>query len=138
MPILIISDPADGTSQRVEIEESQLRTLVGTRIGQTIDGSIAGMQGYQLKFTGGTDKDGIPMRPDVHGSAKSHIVLTGGVGYKPENKGEQKRKVVRGNTISTETTFLNFVITEAPKKKKKTEPAPEPEPEAEPEEAEEE
>jgi len=135
MPILIISDPVAGTSQRVEIEESKLRTLVGTRIGQTIDGSIAGMQGYQIKFTGGTDKDGIPMRPDVHGSAKSHIVLTGGVGYNPENKGEQKRKVVRGNTISTETTFLNFVITEAPKKKKKAEPTPEPEPEeAKPEE----
>jgi small subunit ribosomal protein S6e len=134
MPILIISNPADGTSQRIEIEDNQLRTLVGTRIGQTIDGSIAGMQGYTLKFTGGTDKDGIPMRPDVHGSAKSHIVLTGGVGYKPENKGEQKRKIVRGNTISTETTFLNFAITEAPKKKKKTEPAPEPEADAEPEE----
>lgn len=127
MPILIISDPAAGTSQRVEIEDAQLRNLVGTRIGQTIDGSVAGMQGYQLKFTGGTDKDGIPMRPDVHGSAKAHIVLSGGVGYKPRNKGEKKRKVVRGNTISTETSFLNFSIAEAPKKKKKAKPAPEPE-----------
>ena len=131
MPILIISDPAAGTSQRVEIEDAQLRPLVGTRIGQTIDGSVAGMQGYKLKFTGGTDKDGIPMRPDVHGSAKAHIVLSGGVGYKPKNDGEQKRKVVRGNTVSTETTFLNFSIAEAPKKKKKAEPAPKPEPEAE-------
>ncbi len=126
MPILIISDPAAGTSQRVEIQDAKLRPLVGTRIGQTIDGSFAGMQGYKLKFTGGTDKDGIPMRPDVHGSAKSHIVLSGGIGYKPKNKGEQKRKVVRGNTISTETTFLNFVVSEAPKKKKKADPAPEP------------
>ena len=131
MPILIISDPAAGTSQRVEIEDTQLRPLVGTRIGQTIDGSVAGMQGYKLKFTGGTDKDGIPMRPDVHGSAKAHIVLSGGVGYKPKNEGEQKRKVVRGNTVSTETTFLNFSIAEAPKKKKKAEPAPKPETEAE-------
>lgn len=127
MPILIISDPAVGTSQRVEIEDAQLRNLVGTRIGQTIDGSVAGMQGYKLKFTGGTDKDGIPMRPDVHGSAKAHIVLSSGVGYKPRNNGEKKRKVVRGNTISTETSFLNFSIAEAPKKKKKAEPAPEPE-----------
>jgi small subunit ribosomal protein S6e len=133
MPILIISDPVAGTSQRVEIEDAQLRPLVGTRIGQTIDGSLAGMQGYKLKFTGGTDKDGIPMRPDVHGSAKSRVVLSGGIGYKPKNHGEQKRKVVRGNTVSTETTFLNFVVAEAPKKKKKAEPAPEPE--AEPEEA---
>jgi small subunit ribosomal protein S6e len=119
MPILIISDPAAGTSQRVEIDDAQLRPLVGTRIGQTIDGSLAGMQGYKLKFTGGTDKDGIPMRPDVHGSAKARIVLSGGVGYKPKNQGEKKRKVVRGNTVSTETTFLNFSIADAPKKKKK-------------------
>ncbi|MFH1180726.1 MAG: 30S ribosomal protein S6e [Candidatus Bathyarchaeota archaeon] len=130
MPILIISDPLTGKSQRVEIEGTQLRPLVGTRIGQTIDGSVAGLQGYKLKFTGGTDKDGIPMRPDVHGSAKAHIVLSGGVGYKPKNEGEQKRKVVRGNSVSTETTFLNFSIAEAPKKKKKAESAPEAEPKA--------
>ncbi len=129
MPILIVSDP-DGTSQRVEIEDAQLRPLVGTRIGQTIDGSFAGMQGYKLKFTGGTDKDGVPMRPDVHGSARARIVLSGGVGFKPKEKGMQKRKVVRGNTISAETSFLNFSIVEAPKAAKK---APEPEPETEPE-----
>jgi small subunit ribosomal protein S6e len=128
MPIFIVSDP-NGTSQRVEIEDAQLRPLVGTRIGQVIDGSLAGMQGYKLKFTGGTDKDGVPMRPDVHGSARARIVLSGGVGYKPTDKGMQKRKVVRGNTISAETAFLNFSIVEAPKAKK----APKPEPEAEPE-----
>ena len=128
MPILIVSDP-NGTSQRVEIEDTQLRPLVGTRIGQVIDGSLAGMQGYKLKLTGGTDKDGVPMRPDVHGSARANIVLSGGVGYKPTDKGIVKRKVVRGNTVSTETTFLNFSVVEAPKGKK----APEPEPEAEPE-----
>ena len=128
MPIFIVSDP-NGTSQRVEIEDAQLRPLVGTRIGQTIDGSLAGMQGYKLKFTGGTDKDGVPMRPDVHGSARARIVLSGGVGFKPTDKGMKKRKVVRGNTISAETAFLNFSIVEAPKAKK----APEPEPEAEPE-----
>ena len=109
----------EGTSQRVEIEDAQLRSLVGTRIGQTIDGSFAGLQGYSIKFTGGTDKDGIPMRPDVHGSAKARIVLSGGVGYKSKKKGENKRKVVRGNTISPETTFLNFSIEETPKKRKK-------------------
>jgi small subunit ribosomal protein S6e len=130
MPILIVSNP-DGTSQRVEIEDAQLRPLVGTRIGQTIDGALAGMQGYKLKFTGGTDKDGVPMRPDVHGSARANIVLSGGVGYKPTDKGMQKRKVVRGNTISAETTFLNFSVVEAPKSSKKSsEPESEEEPEA--------
>ena len=127
MPIFILSDP-NGTSQRVEIEDAQLRPLVGTRIGQIIDGSLAGMQGYKLKFTGGTDKDGVPMRPDVHGSARARIVLSGGVGFKPTDKGMKKRKVVRGNTISAETAFLNFSIVEAPKAKKA--PKPEAEPEA--------
>jgi hypothetical protein len=43
----------------------------------------------------------------------------------------QKRKVVRGNTISQETTFLNFAIVEAPKGKKAPEPEAEPEAPAE-------
>jgi small subunit ribosomal protein S6e len=119
MPILIVSDPRNGTSQRVDLDDQQLRALIGTRIGQVIDGTLAGLQGYQIKLTGGTDKDGIPMRPDVHGSAKARIVLSGGVGYKPKNTGKRKRKVVRGNLVSAETTFLNFSIIEAPKDKKK-------------------
>jgi small subunit ribosomal protein S6e len=85
---------------------------------------VAGMQGYKIKLTGGTDKDGIPMRPDVHGSAKARVVLSGGVGYKPKNGGEKKRKVVRGNNVSAETTFLNFTIVEAPKGKKKAKKEP--------------
>ena len=119
MPILIVSNPITGTSQRVEIEDQQLRPLIGTRIGQIIDGTLAGLQGYKIKLTGGTDKDGIPMRPDVHGSAKAQIVLSGGVGFKPKSKGERKRKVVRGNTVSAETTYLNFTIVEGPKTKKR-------------------
>lgn len=119
MPVLIVSDPVNGTSQRIELEDQQLRPLIGTRIGQVIDGTIAGLQGYKIKLTGGTDKDGIPMRPDVHGSAKARIVLSGGVGYKPKKKGERKRKVVRGNIVSLETTFLNFVIEDSPKARKK-------------------
>lgn len=130
MPILIVSDPATGTSQRVEIDAARMGPLVGTRIGQVVDGALAGMQGYKLKLTGGTDKDGIPMRPDVHGSAKARIVLSGGVGYSPKNRGEQKRKVVRGNTVSLDTTFLNFVVAEAPKARKKKEAKAEAEAEA--------
>ena len=110
MPVLIVSNPVDGTSQRVELDDQQLRALYGTRIGQVVEGAVAGMQGYKIKLTGGTDKDGIPMRPDVHGSAKARVILSGGVGYKPKDKGEKKRKVA---------------IVEAPKgrKKAKKEPA---------------
>ena len=137
MPVLIISDPENGTSRKVEIDDQRLRSLVGTRIGSTIDGAVADMQGYKLKLTGGTDKDGIPMRPDVHGSVKTSVVISGGVGYKPENKGEKKRKMVRGNMVSADTTYLNFTIVEKPKGRKQEEPEAELEPLAEEEEPEE-
>lgn len=119
MPVLIISDPETGTSQKVELEDNRMGPLVGRRIGEVIDGTVANLAGHQIQLTGGTDKDGIPMRPDVHGSAKSRIILSGGVGYKPKRKGERRRVVVRGNTVSVDTTFLNFKIVEKPKGKKK-------------------
>jgi small subunit ribosomal protein S6e len=119
MPVLIVSNPETGTSQRVELEDSRMAPLIGRRIGEVFDGAFANMPGHKLKLTGGTDKDGIPMRPDVHGSAKSRVILSGGVGYKPKKKGERKRVVVRGNTVSVETTFLNLKIVEKPKGKKK-------------------
>ena len=126
MPMFIISDPEAGTSQKVELEDAMMNPLVGRRIGETIEGTFANMAGYQLKLTGGTDKDGIPMRPDVHGGVKGRYILSGGVGYKPKKKGERKRVVVRGNTVTAETTFLNFMIVEKPKGGKTPEPKEEP------------
>jgi small subunit ribosomal protein S6e len=117
--VLIISDPETGKSQKVELEDNRMGPLVGRRIGEVIDGTVADLAGYKLLLTGGTDKDGIPMRPDVHGSAKSRIILSGGVGYKPKRKGERKRVIVRGNMVSIDTTFLNFKIVEKPKGGKK-------------------
>ncbi len=127
MPVLIIADPETGTNEKRELEDARMTPLVGLRIGETIDGTVADLTGYRIQLTGGTDKDGIPMRPDVHGGVKARIVLSGGVGFKPKNKGERKRVVVRGNTVTAETTFLNFKIVEKPKgqKKKKAEPKPE-------------
>jgi small subunit ribosomal protein S6e len=121
MPVLIVSDPETGTSQRVELEDARMAPLIGRRIGEVLDGAVANMPGHKLKLTGGTDKDGIPMRPDVHGSAKADIILSGGVGYKPKKKGERKRVLVRGNTVSSETTFLNLSIVERPTRRKRTE-----------------
>ncbi len=138
MPILIISDPETGLSQRVELEDSGLSPLLGQKIGDIIDGAIANMQGYKIRLTGGTDKDGIPMRPDVHGSAKADLLISGGVGYKPTKKGERKRMLVRGNTVSNETTFLNFSIVEKPRRRRRRPKEQESEPSAESQEASEE
>jgi len=121
MPLLIVSDPSTGKSQKVELEDARMTPLVGKKIGDVVDGAVANMAGYKLKITGGTDKDGIPMRQDIHGSAKSQIILSDGIGFHPKSEGERKRKVIRGNTISSESKFLNLSIVGQPKGKKAVE-----------------
>jgi len=116
MPILIVSDPETGRSQKVEIDEGRMTTLLGRRIGETIDGAIAGLTGYTIQLTGGCDKDGFPMRPDIHGGVKTRVLLSGGVGFHPREKGERRKKMVRGNIVTPETTFLNFKIVEKPRR----------------------
>ncbi|RLI08861.1 30S ribosomal protein S6e [Candidatus Bathyarchaeota archaeon] len=115
MPILNISDPETGTTKKVEIDEDRMRVLIGRRIGEIIDGAVAGMPGYKLQLTGGCDKDGFPMRPDIHGGVKVRILLSDGPGYRPRRKGERRKKTVRGNTVTPETTFLNLKIVEKPR-----------------------
>ena len=63
---------------------------------------------------GGSDKDGVPMRPDVHGGVRRNVVLSGGSGFNPERKGERKRKTVRGNVITDEIVQVNMKIVERP------------------------
>ncbi|MCX6648393.1 MAG: 30S ribosomal protein S6e [Candidatus Bathyarchaeota archaeon] len=121
MPLLIVSDPSTGKSQKVELEDARMTPLVGKKIGEVVDGAVANMAGYKLKITGGTDKDGVPMRPDIHGSGKSHIILSGGVGFHPKSEGERRRKVIRGNTIGPESKFINMAVVGQPKGKKKAE-----------------
>ncbi len=117
MPLLIVSDPSTGKSQKVELEDARMTPLIGKKIGDVIDGAVANMAGYKLKITGGTDKDGIPMRPDIHGSAKSQKILSSGVGFHPKSEGERRRKVIRGNTISSESKFINLAVAGQPKSK---------------------
>ena len=74
----------------------------GKRIGEVVDADIIGLGGYELEITGGSDKDGMPMRKDVSGSARKRILITSPPGYRPKEKGKRRRKSVRGNEISTE------------------------------------
>lgn len=119
MPVLMISDPKTGKTQKVEVEDSRLSPLLGKRIGEVIDGTIANLPGKKIQLTGGCDKDGIPMRPDLHGGVKKYVLLSEGVGYNPERRGERKRKILRGNTVTLEILFLNFRIVETVEKKAK-------------------
>ena len=116
---IIVSDPETGTSKTVELEETRAIPLIGRRTGEIIDGSIVGLPGHKVQITGGSDKDGFPMRPSVHGGVRRRVILRGGVGFNSRYEGERKRKTVRGNVITDEIVQVNMRIAEKPKPAKK-------------------
>jgi len=115
---VIVSYPETGTSKVVELEESRAAPLVGRRIGEVIDGAVVDLPAHKLQIMGGSDKNGVPMRPSVHGGVRRNVVLSGGVGFNPKNRGERKRKTVRGNVITDEIVQVNTKIVEKPKNPK--------------------
>lgn len=115
---IIISDPDSGTSKTVELEETRTVPLIGRRVGEVLDGAIVGLSGHKVQITGGSDKDGFPMRPNVHGGVRRKVILGGGVGFNPKDEGQRRRKMVRGNVITDEIVQINMKIMEKPKKAK--------------------
>jgi small subunit ribosomal protein S6e len=112
---VIVSDP-EGTSKVVELEENRAVPLIGRKIGEIIDGSVVNIPGQKIQVTGGSDKDGFPMRPSVHGGVRRRILLSGGVGFNSQKKGMQKRKTIRGNVITDEIVQINLKIVGKAKK----------------------
>ncbi len=107
---LIVSDPKSKTSKAASLEGTKAQALVGKSIGEEIDGKLLGLGNVKLRITGGTDKDGVPMRFDIQGAARKRALLSAGVGYRPSDEGERQRKLIRGRVISEETLQINSVI----------------------------
>ncbi len=110
---LIISDTKAGKSYKAEIPKDKEAEIAGKRIGDMIEGGIVGAAGYELELTGGSDDSGFPMRKDVAGSRKMKVLLTKGIGFHAKNKGERRRKMIRGDSYSSEITQINAKITKA-------------------------
>jgi len=102
---LTISD-VKGKSISKELKDSDVNPLLGLQLGNETDASIVGLSG-KLKLTGGSDKSGVPMRNDVHGSARKKVLLSKGVGLQDTETGQRKRKLMRGNTVSEEIYQVN-------------------------------
>lgn len=105
---LIISQ--DENSHQLEVETAESKKLIGLKIGEEFDAAPVGLAGYTLCITGGSDKNGFPMKKDVEGSRRIRSLLSGGVGFNPRRKGQRRRKTVRGNTISDDIVQINTVV----------------------------
>jgi len=105
-----VADPDDGTTYQFEVDGQDANRFIGRSIGETVDGGAAGLAGYELEITGGSDATGRPMRGDVRGPELRAVLLTGGTGFNPTRDGERKRVTVRGREVSDETRQINAKI----------------------------
>jgi len=113
---VIVSDPEGGKSKVVELDGARAVPLIGRRLGETVDGSVVGMSGRKLQITGGSDKDGFPMRPNIHGGVRVSVIVSKSVGFHPHREGERQRKTLRGNVVTEDIVQVNMKVIEKPKK----------------------
>eukprot|EP01007_Sphenomonas_quadrangularis_P003875 NODE_860_length_1126_cov_738.872795_g700_i0.p2 GENE.NODE_860_length_1126_cov_738.872795_g700_i0~~NODE_860_length_1126_cov_738.872795_g700_i0.p2 ORF type:complete len:254 (+),score=93.73 NODE_860_length_1126_cov_738.872795_g700_i0:55-816(+) len=113
---LNISSPANGTQKALEIEdERKLAALYDKRLSQEIPGEVLGDQfkGYIFKITGGSDKQGFPMKQGVLVNSRVKLLLSPGTtGYCAwrARAGERRRKTVRGCIVGPDIAALSLVV----------------------------
>ena len=128
---LNISDKKGRTVSK-EVKEKDATPFLGLQVGSEIDAALVGEAG-KMRITGGSDKSGVPMRPDIHGGARKYILLSKGVGLRDAEEGQRIRKLIRGNTVTEEVYQINcsidteFKVEEKPEEAaEKSEPAEKP------------
>jgi len=116
---LVINDPETGRSYQVERSWEECSFLIGKRIGFRFAGDLIGLPGYELVITGGTDKDGFPMRGDLPGTGRKRILVSKETGFHERKRvrkkikkirGLRRRKTFRGNVIADDLAQLNCVV----------------------------
>lgn len=109
---LVVSDAKTGKAYNVDVAGPKTAKFVGKAIGMEVDGDAAGLAGYTLVITGGSDKDGTPMRNDLPGQGRRKVLVAGGVGYHPKEDGMRRRKTFRSNEVTSELVQVNATIKE--------------------------
>ncbi len=105
---LVISEAAKSLARTVG--DPQAAGFLGKRIGESIGGELIGASGYTFRITGGTDKSGFPLRPDVPGARQTRLFVGRGFGFEAPRDGMRRRRTFRGGTISEDTVQINLVV----------------------------
>lgn len=118
MPVFkfVIANPKTRKTYNVELDQDRTVGLIGKKIRDNFSGDILGLSDYELQITGGTDKDGFPMHHLVHGAIRKKVILSHPPCFHSKRKGERRRKMVRGNTISRDIIQINCKIIKEGKK----------------------
>lgn len=105
---IVVSDPKNrkGYSKKIDA-----MPYVGKKLGDEVDLHELGLEGYKGVITGGSDKTGTPMMARFPGTARKKLLVYPGVGFKKGEKGERRKRPMRGNTIAQDIHQLNIKVT---------------------------
>ena len=106
----VINDAKSGKSYQVPVAGQGANSLIGKKIGDVVDGIFVGLPGYKLMITGGSDKDGFPMRKDLPGPRRKQLLVARGMGFRTKEVGLRKKISFRGSSICPDTIQLNMKI----------------------------
>jgi small subunit ribosomal protein S6e len=101
--MLTISDPKNGKAYPAKTEN--VDAFIGKKIGDKVDLSAAGIEGYEAQIKGGSDKQGFPMKADLRGTGRKKIIIT-----KDKKKGKKVKVTRRGNVVGNDIAQLNLAI----------------------------
>ena len=107
---LVINDVKNGTSYSKVTSDQESNTFKNKKIKDVVSGSNIGLKDYELEISGGSDKQGFPMRHDLEITGRKKILLTKGPGVKIRRRGMRKRKTVRGNILSLNVKQINLKV----------------------------
>ena len=110
---VVVGDPDTGEAHGIEVDGQDANRFLGRELGDEVDGTAVGLDGYTLEITGGSDAAGRPLRADVSGpDLRDVLVAERSTGYKPDRGGERRRVTVRGREIGEEVVQINVQVAE--------------------------
>ncbi|MDD1723580.1 MAG: 30S ribosomal protein S6e [Methanospirillum sp.] len=107
---VVLSDPSTGRAYNIDASGAGAGSFIGKRIGDEIDGGNLGFNGYKIKITGASDRNGTPARKSLPIAGRRKILMAGGVGFHPRIEGERRRKMMRGAEITQDFVQINAIV----------------------------
>lgn len=108
---VVVNDTKSGKSHQVQVSGHHANSLIGKKIGDEVDGIFISLPGYKLEITGGTDKNGFPMRKDFPGMRRRRLLLSDSLGFHAKENGLRKKKSIHGNAVNQDVVQINMKVT---------------------------
>ncbi len=107
---VVLSDPSSGKAYNIDATGGAAGSFLGKCIGEEIDADALGFNGYKIRITGASDRNGTPARKSLPIAGRRRCLVSGGVGFHPVLDGERRRKMVRGHEITADFVQINVVV----------------------------